>query len=120
MTPNVEMNTNLMEQMNMLKNELKKEREKFIEGGGEIVDFQYSNPLKSTYNSYLYDYKVKRNEYFANQDNQLKSNLEAKLGVIEELKQLRKQQTKSLPNIRYVNKNFIPTISFSVLSFHKI
>ena len=31
---------------------------------------------------------------------------------IEELKQLRKQQTKSLPNIRYVNKNFIPTISF--------
>ena len=34
---------------------LKKEREKFIEGGGEIVDFQYSNPLKSTYNSYLYD-----------------------------------------------------------------
>ena len=67
---------------------LKKEREKFIEGGGEIVDFQYSNPLKSTYNSYLYDYKVKRNEYFANQDNQLKSNLEAKLGVIEELKQL--------------------------------
>jgi len=67
---------------------LKKEREKFIEGGGEIVDFQYSNPLKSTYNSYLYDYKVKRNEYFANQDNQLKSNLEAKLGIIEELKQL--------------------------------
>jgi len=67
---------------------LKKEREKFIEGGGEIVDFQYSNPLKSTYNSYLYDYKVKRNEYFANQDNQLKSNLEAKLEIIEELKQL--------------------------------
>ena len=32
--------------------------------------------------------------------------------IIEELKQLRKQQTKSLPNIRYVNKNFIPTISF--------
>jgi hypothetical protein len=34
--------------------------------------------------------------------------------IVEELKQLRKQQTQSLPNIRYVNKNFIPTISFTL------
>ena len=34
--------------------------------------------------------------------------------INEELKQLKKQQTKSLPNIRYTKRNFIPTISFSI------
>jgi len=32
---------------------LKIEKEKFLEEGGDIVDFQYDNPLKLTYNSYL-------------------------------------------------------------------
>ena len=67
---------------------LKKEKEAFLAGGGDIVDFQYKNPLKSTYNSYLYDYKVKRSEFFANQEKQLNDNLIAKLEVIEELKRL--------------------------------
>lgn len=34
--------------------------------------------------------------------------------IVEELKQLRKQQTQLLPNIRYVNKNYTPTISFTL------
>jgi len=67
---------------------LKIEKEKFLSEGGELADFQYNNPLKLTYNSHLYDYKIKRNEYFANQDNLLKSNLETKLEIIEELKHL--------------------------------
>ncbi len=67
---------------------LKTEKEKFIESGGDLAEFQYSNPLKLTYNSHLYDYKIKRNEYFANQENILKNNLEVKLEIIEELKQL--------------------------------
>lgn len=67
---------------------LKKEKEDFLAGGGDIVDFQYKNPLKSTYNSYLYDYKVKRNEFFANQEKDLNDNLEQKLEVIEDLKRL--------------------------------
>lgn len=67
---------------------LKKEKEAFLAGGGDVVDFQYSNPLKSTYNSHLYDYKTKRNDFFANQEKQLKDNLEAKLEIIEELKSL--------------------------------
>jgi len=67
---------------------LKTEKEKFLSEGGELADFQYNNPLKLTYNSHLYDYKIKRNEYFANQDNILKSNLEKKLEIIEELKHL--------------------------------
>ena len=67
---------------------LKKEKEAFLKEGGNIVDFSYSNPIKSTYNSILYDYKVKRNEFYANQEKQLKDNLQAKLDLIEELKHL--------------------------------
>lgn len=67
---------------------LKKEKEKFLAEGGNIVDFQYQNPLKLNYNSILYDYKIKRQEYYANQEKQLQENLEAKLEIIEELKQL--------------------------------
>ncbi|MFA5298678.1 MAG: DUF349 domain-containing protein [Lutibacter sp.] len=67
---------------------LKVEKEKFIELGGNIVDFQYSNPIKSTYNNILYDFKIKRNEFYASQEKQLNDNLLVKLGLIEELKHL--------------------------------
>ncbi|MDD3723271.1 MAG: DUF349 domain-containing protein [Lutibacter sp.] len=67
---------------------LKVEKEKFLELGGNIVDFKYSSPIKSTYNSILYDFKIKRNEFYASQDKQLNDNLQAKLSLIEELKHL--------------------------------
>ncbi|MBK5210581.1 MAG: DUF349 domain-containing protein [Flavobacteriaceae bacterium] len=67
---------------------LKIEKEKFLELGGNIVDFQYNSPVKSTYNSILYDFKIKRNEFYASQEIQLNDNLQAKLGLIEELKHL--------------------------------
>ncbi|SNR63167.1 DUF349 domain-containing protein [Lutibacter flavus] len=67
---------------------LKEEKEKFLAEGGNVIDFQYNNPIKSTYNSILYDFKIKRNEYYSNQEDRLKVNLENKLEVIEELKHL--------------------------------
>ena len=67
---------------------LKKSKEKFISEGGESIDFKFEFPLKTTYNSILYDYKVKRNEFYKNQEHQLNQNLEAKLNLIEALKQL--------------------------------
>jgi hypothetical protein len=67
---------------------LKVEKEKFLELGGNLVDFQFSSPIKSTYNSILYDFKIKRNEFYAGQEKQLSDNLQAKLGLIEELKHL--------------------------------
>ncbi|REE82903.1 uncharacterized protein DUF349 [Lutibacter oceani] len=67
---------------------LKAEKEKFLAEGGNVVDFQYSNPIKSTYNSILYDFKIKRNEFYANQEAKLKTNLEEKLELIEDLKHL--------------------------------
>ena len=67
---------------------LKIEKTKFLEAGGNVIDFQYSNPFKSKYNSILYDYKVKKNEFYAKQDNKLNDNLQNKLALIEELKHL--------------------------------
>jgi len=67
---------------------LKIEKDKFLELGGNLVDFQFSSPIKSTYNSILYDFKIKRNEFYASQEKQLNDNLQAKLGLIEELKHL--------------------------------
>ncbi len=67
---------------------LKTEKEKFIAEGGNIIDFQYSIPVKTKYNSLLYDYKVKKTEYYSNQEKKLKENLETKLEIIEDLKRL--------------------------------
>jgi hypothetical protein len=67
---------------------LKVEKDNFLELGGNIVDFQFSSPIKSAYNSILYDFKIKRNEFYASQEKQLTDNLYAKLGLIEELKHL--------------------------------
>ncbi len=67
---------------------LKQAKEKFISEGGESIDFKLEFPLKSTYNSILYDYKEKRNKFYKNQENQLNENLEAKLNLIEALKKL--------------------------------
>jgi len=67
---------------------LKTEKAKFLEGGGEAIDFQYNNPFKSTYNSILYDYKIKKNEFYTKQDDQLKENLQIKTELIEKLKHL--------------------------------
>ncbi len=67
---------------------LKAEKEKFLAEGGNTIDFQYKNPIKTTYNSILYDYKVKRNKFFSDQDELLNENLNAKHEIIEELKHL--------------------------------
>lgn len=87
---NITTNVNAIKQAFHLKygELLKVEKDKFLELGGDVVDFQFSNETKSTYNSILYDFKIKRNEYYASQEKQLNDNLEAKLGLIDELKHL--------------------------------
>ena len=60
----------------------------FLEDGGNSIDFQYSNPVKTTYNGFLLEYKTKRTAYYAALDEQLKRNLEKRHNVINELKEL--------------------------------
>ena len=60
----------------------------FLEEGGNSIDFQYTSPVKATYNSLLSDYKKKRDAYYSDLDTQLKNNLEKRHIVITQLKEL--------------------------------
>ena len=60
----------------------------FLEEGGNSIDFQYSSPIKTRYNSLLSDYKKKRDTYYSELDAQMKGNLEKRHSVITDLKEL--------------------------------
>ncbi|MEO9569593.1 MAG: DUF349 domain-containing protein [Polaribacter sp.] len=60
----------------------------FLEAGGNSIDFQFSSPIKSEYNSLLSEYKKQRDSYYRDLDKQMSENLEKKLSIIEELKDL--------------------------------
>ncbi len=67
---------------------LAEKKAQFLAEGGESIDFQFSSPIKATYNSLLAEYKKKRDAYYAELDTQLKVNLEKRTLVIEQLKEL--------------------------------
>jgi len=67
---------------------LAEKKASFLEEGGNSIDFQYSNPIKTTYNELLSEYKIKRDTYYSGLDQQLKANLEKRHSVINELKEL--------------------------------
>ena len=60
----------------------------FLEAGGNSIDFQFSSPVKSEYNKLLSEYKKQRDSYYNQLDKQLSENLEKRLNVIEQLKEL--------------------------------
>jgi len=60
----------------------------FLEAGGNSIDFQFSSPIKSEYNKLLSDYKKQRDVYYNDLEKQLAINLEKRLSVIEQLKDL--------------------------------
>src|SRR5690554_5388252 len=68
--------------------ELNEKKEEFLASGGNIIDFFYSSPLKSEFNSLYFDYKEKRNQHYRNLKKDLQSNLQKRLDLIEELKGL--------------------------------
>ncbi|OAD46090.1 DUF349 domain-containing protein [Polaribacter atrinae] len=60
----------------------------FLEEGGNSIDFQFSSPIKTDYNTLLSEYKKQRDAHYNDLDKQLSSNLEKRLSVIEQLKDL--------------------------------
>jgi len=67
---------------------LSQKKEEFLAEGGNSIDFQFSSPVKVEYNGLLKEYKVKRDAYYAQVENQLKDNLDKRNVLIEELKSL--------------------------------
>ncbi len=67
---------------------LRENKEAFLAGGGNEIDFHYSNPIKSVYNDLLFEFKTKRQHHYKQIEEEQKGNLEKKLLLIEELKHL--------------------------------
>ncbi|CAL2078904.1 Chromosome segregation protein [Tenacibaculum dicentrarchi] len=63
-------------------------KEAFLAEGGNIIDFQFSSPVKADYNKLLTEYKIKRDAHYTKLENQLKENLEKRNSLIDELKTL--------------------------------
>ena len=63
-------------------------KEKFIESGGNEIDFRYNSITKTQFNEVYKDYREKRNQYYQNLEKNLKENLSRRLEIIEELKGL--------------------------------
>ncbi len=67
---------------------LSQKKEEFLAEGGNSIDFQFSSPVKLEYNQLLREYKVKRDAFYKQLENQLKDNLDKRNAVIDELKNL--------------------------------
>lgn len=64
-------------------------KEKFLDEGGNIIDFRYYSPLKKEFNSLYFEYREKRNNYYKNLKKDLNANLNTRNNLIEELKTLK-------------------------------
>lgn len=67
---------------------LEEKKEDFLSEGGSEIDFFYSSPLKKRFNALYKDYKNSLNAYYKTLETNLKSNLENRLRIIEDIKGL--------------------------------
>ncbi len=67
---------------------LEEKKEDFLADGGSEIDFYFTSPVKKRFTSLLNDYKKSLNVYYKSLESNLKSNLENRLHIIEEIKGL--------------------------------
>ncbi len=67
---------------------LEHKKEEFVSKGGNEVDFRYSSVTKRQFNEVYNEYRDKRSQYYRNLEETLKTNLENRLSLIEDLKGL--------------------------------
>jgi hypothetical protein len=63
-------------------------KQKFINDGGEELSYQHDLFLKNKFNSVYHDYKTKLNSYYKEQEQNEQNNLNKRIQIIEELKDL--------------------------------
>lgn len=66
----------------------KENQQLFLDQGGNIIDFQFSNPLRDSFRKTFQEYRSKRRSYYGLLEKQLEANLHAKNKLIDELKEL--------------------------------
>jgi len=67
---------------------LSEKKREFIDGGGNEIDFHFNLPVKNSFNDLVFEYKKKRKEYYKDLESEQSSNLEKRLELIEDLKNL--------------------------------
>ncbi len=67
---------------------LEGKKEKFIESGGNEIDFRYNSTTKTQFNDVYKEYREQKNQYYKRLEKNLKENLSQRLAIIEELKGL--------------------------------
>ncbi|OUR92268.1 chromosome segregation protein [Flavobacteriales bacterium 34_180_T64] len=67
---------------------LEQKKEEFVHDGGNEIDFYFTTPLKKDFNFLYKDYKNSLRSYYKNLESDLKSNLEIRLRIIEDIKGL--------------------------------
>jgi hypothetical protein len=65
---------------------LEEKKEEFLNDGGDEIDFYYSSPLKKEFNSLFNEYRNNLKAYYKNLESTLKTNLDVRLQIIEEIK----------------------------------
>ena len=67
---------------------LDEKKEEFVNEGGNEIDFFYTDDTKKLFNQLYKEYKQSISSYYKEREQNLKQNLENRLGIIEEIKGL--------------------------------
>ena len=67
---------------------IEEKKEEFIAAGGNTIDFHFKSDVKTRFNDIYRDYRDKRQAYYKNLEQNLKTNLEQRLEIIEDIKGL--------------------------------
>ena len=83
---------------------LEEKKEEFIaENQDPNEDFQYHSPLKSNFDKYYSTYREAKNVHFKSLQTNLKTNLENRLAIVEELKELINPQENIKDTLKHFN-----------------
>ena len=69
-------------------NDLNLNKKKFIDEGGNEIDFYFKPKYKEEFDQIGYDYRKKRRDHYKSQEATYRVNLEKKIAIIEEIKNL--------------------------------
>lgn len=83
---------------------IEEKKEEFLaENTDPNEEFQYHSPLKSQFDQYYSSYRDTKNAHFKSLQTNLKTNLENRLAIVEELKELINPQTNIKDTLKHFN-----------------